>query len=44
MRSRLLFRAEVALHAGPVADGVHHVEDGLPQRLVTATGPNALSR
>jgi hypothetical protein len=41
---RLSLRASVELHAGPFVDGFHHVDDWAPQRLVTATGPNPLSR
>jgi hypothetical protein len=41
---RLSLRASVELDAGPFDDGFHHVEDWLPQRLVTATGPNPLPR
>jgi predicted metalloenzyme YecM len=40
---RLSLRASVELHAGPFAEGFHHV-DWVPQRLVTATGPNPLPR
>jgi predicted metalloenzyme YecM len=29
---------------GAVFDGIHHVDDWVPQRLVTATGPNPLPR
>ena len=29
---------------GATFDGVHHVDDWVPQRLVTATGPNPLPR
>jgi predicted metalloenzyme YecM len=29
---------------GLIFDGVHHVDDWVPQRLVTATGPNPLPR
>jgi hypothetical protein len=25
-----------------IGDGFHHVDDGVPQRLVTATGPDPL--
>lgn len=32
------------LDAGSFADGFHHVDDWVPQRLVTATGPNPLTR
>ena len=35
-------RASVELDAGEFDDGFHHVDDWVPQRLVTATGPNPL--
>jgi predicted metalloenzyme YecM len=41
---RLSLRASVELDAGPFADGFRHVDDWVPQRLVTATGPNPLPR
>jgi predicted metalloenzyme YecM len=41
---RLSLRASVELRAGPFDDGFFHVEDWVPQRLVTATGPNPLPR
>ena len=41
---RLSLKASVELDAGPFADGFHHVDDWVPQRLVTATGPNPLPR
>ena len=41
---RLSLRASVELHAGPFEDGFHHVDDWVPQRVVTATGPNPLPR
>jgi predicted metalloenzyme YecM len=41
---RLSLRASVELDAGPFADGIHHVEGWVPQRFVTATGPNPLPR
>lgn len=41
---RLSLRASVELGAGPFSDGFHHVDDWVPQRLVTATGPNPLPR
>jgi predicted metalloenzyme YecM len=41
---RLSLRASVESAAGPFADGFHHVDDWVPQRLVTATGPNPLPR
>jgi len=34
---RLSLRASVELDAGPFDDGFHHVDDWVPQRLVTAT-------
>jgi predicted metalloenzyme YecM len=37
-------RASVEAEIGPFEDGFHHVEDWVPQRLVTATGPNPLPR
>jgi predicted metalloenzyme YecM len=37
-------RDSVELDAGPLPPGFHHVEDWVPQRLVTATGPNPLPR
>ena len=36
--------ASVELDAGPFVDGFHHVDDWVPQRLVTATGPNPLPK
>ena len=41
---RLSLRKSVELDAGPFADGFEHVADWVPQRLVTATGPNPLPR
>jgi predicted metalloenzyme YecM len=41
---RLSLKASVELAAGRVFDGFHHVEDWVPQRIVTATGPNPLPR
>ena len=41
---RLSLRASVEVHAGPFEDGFHHVDDWVPQRLVTATGPSPLPR
>lgn len=41
---RLSLRESVELDAGPFEDGFHHVDDWVPQRLVTATGPNPLPR
>src|SRR3989449_6495880 len=40
---RRSLRAAVELEGGTF-DGVHHVDDWVPQRLVTATGPNPLPR
>ncbi|WP_182375979.1 VOC family protein [Nocardioides sp. WS12] len=37
-------RASVEQDAGPFKPGFRHVEDWVPQRLVTATGPNPLPR
>lgn len=41
---RLSLRASVELFVGPFADGFEHVESHVPQRTVTATGPNPLPR
>jgi predicted metalloenzyme YecM len=41
---RLSLQASVELQSGPFADGFHHVDDWVPQQLVTATGPNPLPR
>jgi predicted metalloenzyme YecM len=41
---RLSLRASVELFAGPFDTGFHHVDNSVPQRLVTATGPNPLPR
>ena len=41
---RMSLQASVELDAGRVFAGFHHVEDWVPQRIVTATGPNALPR
>jgi hypothetical protein len=41
---RLSLRASVELDGGRFDDGFHHVDDWVPQRLVTATGPNPLPR
>jgi predicted metalloenzyme YecM len=42
---RLSLRESVELDAGiRFEDGFHHVEDWVPQRVVTATGPNPLPR
>jgi predicted metalloenzyme YecM len=40
---RRSLRAAVELEGGTF-DGIHHVDDWVPQRLVTATGPNPLPR
>jgi hypothetical protein len=40
---RLSLQASVELF-GDRIDGFQHVEDWVPQRLVTATGPNPLPR
>jgi predicted metalloenzyme YecM len=40
---RRSLRASVELQGAPF-DGFHHVEDWVPQRIVTATGPNPLPR
>ncbi len=40
---RLSLQASVETYAGPF-EGFVHVEDWVPQRLVTATGPNPLPR
>ena len=40
---RRSLRGEVELQGGTF-DGIYHVEDWVPQRLVTATGPNPLPR
>jgi predicted metalloenzyme YecM len=40
---RLSLQASVELDSGRI-DGFHHVDDWVPQRLVTATGPNPLPR
>ena len=40
---RRSLRAAVELEGGTF-DGFHHVDDWVPQRLVTATGPNPLPR
>ncbi|MEO6122167.1 MAG: VOC family protein [Ilumatobacteraceae bacterium] len=37
---RLSLKASVEHDAGPFKAGFHHVEDWVPQRLTTATGPN----
>ena len=41
---RLSLQASVELDGGVTFDGFHHVDDWVPQRLVTATGPNPLPR
>jgi hypothetical protein len=41
---RLSLQASVELDGGRFEDGFHHVDDWVPQRLVTATGPNPLPR
>jgi predicted metalloenzyme YecM len=41
---RLSLQASVELFEGPFEDGFQHVDDWVPQRLVTATGPNPLPR
>ena len=41
---RLSLQASVELFEGPFEDGFHHVDGSVPQRLVTATGPNPLPR
>jgi len=41
---RLSLKASVELDGYPFEDGFHHVEGWVPQRLVTATGPNPLPR
>ena len=41
---RLSLRESVELYSGPFEDGFRHVDDWVPQRLVTATGPNPLPR
>jgi predicted metalloenzyme YecM len=41
---RLSLRESVEANAGPFDDGFHHVDDWVPQQLVTATGPNPLPR
>ena len=40
---RRSLRAVIELEGGTF-DGIHHVDDWVPQRLVTATGPNPLPR
>jgi predicted metalloenzyme YecM len=41
---RLSLRASVELFEGPFSAGFKHVDDWVPQRLVTATGPNRIQR
>jgi predicted metalloenzyme YecM len=41
---RRSLRASVEADAGRVFNGFHHVDDWVPQRIVTATGPNPLPR
>ncbi len=41
---RLSLQASVEVFEGPFNAGFHHVEGWVPQRLVTATGPNPLPR
>jgi predicted metalloenzyme YecM len=41
---RLSLRASVELFEGQFRDGFQHVDNWVPQRLVTATGPNVLPR
>ena len=41
---RLSLQASVELFEGPIDKGFQHVEDWVPQQLVTATGPNPLPR
>lgn len=41
---RLSLQASVELEVGPFENGFHHVDDWMPQQIVTATGPNPLPR
>ena len=41
---RLSLQASVEVFGDRFNDGFHHVDDWVPQRLVTATGPNPLPR
>ena len=41
---RLSLQASVELFEGRAFEGFHHVDDWVPQQLVTATGPNPLPR
>ena len=41
---RMSLQASVELFEGPIGAGFRHVDDWVPQRLVTATGPDPLPR
>ena len=41
---RISLRVAVEVTGGSFEDGFHHVDDWVPQRLVTATGPSPLPR
>ena len=41
---RLSLQASVELFEGRAFEGFHHVDDWVPQQLVTATGPNPLPK
>ena len=41
---RQSLQASVEVFEGPFRPGFHHVDDWVPQQLVTATGPNPLPR
>ena len=41
---RRSLKDSVELDSGQAIEGFHHVDDWVPQRLVTATGPNPLPR
>ena len=41
---RLSLKDSVEVDAGPFGEGFQHVQDWVPQQLVTATGPNPLPR
>jgi predicted metalloenzyme YecM len=41
---RQSLQASVELDGSPIEEGFHHVDGWVPQRLVTATGPNPLPR
>lgn len=41
---RRSLQASIELDGGRFEAGFHHVDDWVPQRLVTATGPNPLPR